>query len=193
MAMSLDGFVAGPNQSLENPFGEIPEDLLHHWMFDEAEAAQNKAMIDYLVDGGAFIMGSNMFRPKEKRDDPDWKGWWGDNPPYHAPVFVLSEKAHDPIKLEGGTTFYFVTDGIEAALKQAKEAAGDRNVIIAGGANTVNQYLAAGSIDELWLHIAPVTIGDGARLFEHVPRLELEPLETRGTKLAAHIRYKVVK
>ena len=138
-------------------------------------------------------MGSNMYGPKDRRESADWKGWWGDNPPYHAPVFVLTEKQRDPIPMEGGTTFFFISDGIEAALSRAKEVAGDRTIAIAGGANTVNQYLAAGLIDELWLHIAPVTIGSGARLFEGVPNLELEPLEISGTKLVTHIRYRVVK
>jgi dihydrofolate reductase len=194
MTMSLDGFVAGPNQRLDSPFGDIDENILHRWMFDDADQPEHKTeMLDYLVDAGAFIMGKNMFVPKEKYDDPEWKGWWGSNPPYHAPVYILSEKSRDPIKMEGGTTFYFVTDGIESALKQAKEAAGDRKIHIAGGANTVNQYLAAGMIDELWLHIAPVTIGNGARLLKDVPNLKLEPIEISGTKLATHIRYKVLK
>ena len=192
--MSLDGFVAGPNQRLESPFGDIDENILHGWMFDETDQPEHKSeMLDFLVDGGAFIMGSNMFVPKEKYDDPEWKGWWGDNPPYHAPVYVLSEKVRDSIPMEGDTTFFFVTDGIESALKQAAEAAGDRNIHIAGGANTVNQYLAAGLVDELWMHIAPATIGSGARLFEGVSDLRLEPVEVSGTKLATHIKYRVLK
>ncbi len=191
IAMSLDAFVAGPNQRFEKPFGDIAEDLLHHWMFDEPE--KHRAELDALLDAGAFIMGSNMFGPKEKRESADWKGWWGENPPYHAPVFVLSQKRRDPIVMEGGTTFIFVADGIEAALAQAKEAAGEKPVAIAGGAHTVNQYLAAGLIDELWLHIVPVTIGTGARLFEGVPNLELEPVATSGSQLVTHIKYRVVK
>src|SRR6266478_1229566 len=117
----------------------------------------------------------------------------GDNPVYHAPVFVLSHKQRDPIAMEGGTTYFFVADGIEAALSAAKEVAGERNVAIMGGANTINQYLAAGHIDELWLHIVPVTIGSGARLFEGVPNLQLEPFELSGTPLVTHIRYRVKK
>lgn len=187
IAMSLNGFVAGPNQSFEHPFGEIPEDLLHHWMFDEAD--KHRKEIDYLVDAGAFIMGSNMFGPKDRRDGSDWKGWWGDNPPYHAPVFVLCEKSRDPIEMEGGTTFYFVSDGIEAALEQAQNAAGERKVHIADGANTINQYLAADLIDELWLHIVPVTIESGARLFENVSDFTLKPVEVGGTEMVTHIRY----
>lgn len=192
--MSVDGFVAGPNQRLDSPFGDIDENILHRWMFDDADQPEHKAeMLNFLVDAGAFIMGKNMFIPKEKYNDPEWMGWWGDNPPYHAPVFVLSKKPRKSIPMEGGTTFHFVTDGIESAYEQAKKAAGDRKIHIAGGANTVNQYLAAGLIDELWLHIAPVTLGSGARLFEGVPSLRLEPIELSGTKLATHIRYKVLK
>src|SRR5436305_6447232 len=193
ISMSLDACVAGPNQRSEKPFGDIPEDLLHHWMFDEPE--KHQAELAAILDAGTFIMGSHMFDPKEKRERNDWKGWpqWGDNPPYHAPVFVLSQKQRDPIAMEGGTTYFFVADGIEAALSAAKEVAGERNVAIMGGANTINQYLAAGLLDELWLHIVPVTIGEGARLFEGVRGLELEPVEISGTQLVTHIRYRVVK
>jgi dihydrofolate reductase len=191
ISMSLDAFVAGPNQSFEKPFGDIPENFLHHWMFDEPE--KHQAELDAVLDAGAFIMGSNMFGPKEKRESNDWKGWWGDNPPYHAPVFVLSENQRDPLPMEGGTTFIFIADGIEAALSQATEVAGERNVAIAGGAHTVNQYLSAGLIDELWLHIVPVIIGSGARLFESVPDIKLEPFEISGTKMVTHIRYRVIK
>jgi dihydrofolate reductase len=133
ISMSLDAFVAGPNQSFENPFGDIPQDLLHRWMFDEPE--KHQAELNALTDAGAFIMGGNMFGPKQKRESRDWKGWpqWGDNPPYHAPVFVLSGKHRDPIAMEGGTTYFFVADGIEAALSAAKEVAGERNVTIMAG------------------------------------------------------------
>jgi dihydrofolate reductase len=194
MAMSLDGFTAGQNQSFEKPFGDnFDPDLLNRWMFAEPEKYKHKKETDAILDAGAFIIGSNMFGPKDRRDTPEWKGWWGENPPYHAPVFVLSHKEREPIIMEGGTTFYFVTDGIESALSKAKEAAGNRNVKIMGGANTVNQYLAAGLIDELWLHIVPVTVGAGTRLFEGVPNLNLEPVEVRGTSVVTHIRYTVLK
>jgi dihydrofolate reductase len=193
MTMSLDGFTAGKNQSFEKPFGDnFDSDLLDSWMFTEPEKQKHKKEIDAILDAGAFIMGSNMFGPKERRDNPEWKGWWGDIPPYHAPVFVLSHKKQEPIEMEGGTTFIFVTDGIESALSKAKKAAGNRNVKIMGGANTVNQYLAAGLIDELWLHIAPVTINEGTRLFEGVPNLNLEPIKVSGTNVVTHIRYKVL-
>lgn len=194
ITMTLDGFAAGTNQSFEMPFGDnFDSDLLDRWMFAEPEKHRHKKEIDAILDAGAFIMGSNMFGPKDRRDNPEWKGWWGDNPPYHAPVFVLSHKERDPIEMEGGTTFFFVTDGIESALSRAREAAGDRNVKIMGGAKTVNQYLAAGLINELWLHIVPVTIGAGSRLFEGAPRLNLEPLEAGGTGMVTHVRYNVLK
>lgn len=194
ITMTLDGFTAGNNQTFEKPFGDnFDSDLLDNWMFVEPEKSKHKKEIDAILDAGAFIMGSNMFGPKDRRDKPEWKGWWGDNPPYHAPVFVLCHKKRQPVKMEGGTTFYFVTDGIKSALSEAKKAAGNRNVKIMGGANTINQYLKAGLIDELWIHIVPVTIGAGTRLFEGVPNLKLEPVEIGGTKIVTHIRYKVSK
>jgi dihydrofolate reductase len=194
MTMSLDGFTAGVNQSFVNPFGDnFDSDLLDSWMFAEPEKHNHTKEIAGILDAGAFIMGSNMFGPKDRRHTQEWKGWWGENPPYHAPVFVLSHSKREPIKMEGGTTFTFVTDGIESALRQAKEAAGNHNVKIMGGANTVNQYLAAGLIDELWLHIVPVTIGKGTRLFDGVSDLKLEPVEVSGTNAVTHIRYNVIK
>jgi dihydrofolate reductase len=194
IAMSLDGFTAGVNQSFEHPFGDnMNPELLHRWMFAEPEKNNHKREIDAILDAGAFIMGSNMFGPKDRRDDDGWKGWWGDEPPYHAPVFVLSHTKREPIVMEGGTTFFFVTDGIESALSQARDAAGNRDVKICGGAHTVNQYLAAGLIDELWLHILPVTVGAGTRLFEGVPNLRLEPIEVSGTSIVTHIRYNVLR
>lgn len=194
LTISLDGFGAGLNQTFEKPFGDtFDSDLLDRWMFAEPEKQKHTKEIEAILDAGAFIMGSNMFGPKDRRDKPEWKGWWGDNPPYHAPVFVLSHKERKPVEMEGGTTFFFVTDGIESALRAAKEAAGDKNVKIMGGANTINQYLAAGLIDELWLHIAPVTIGAGTRLFEGVHDLKLEPVEISGTSVITHIRYNVLK
>jgi dihydrofolate reductase len=194
LTISLDGYAAGHNQSFEKPFGDnFDSDLLDRWMFSEPEKQRHKKEIDAILDAGAFIMGSNMFGPKDRRDTSEWKGWWGTNPPYHAPVFVLSRNERPPIEMAGGTIFYFVPDGIESAFRKAKEAAGDRNVKIMGGANTVNQYLVAGLIDELWLHIVPVTIGAGSKLFEGVPNLKLEPVEVSGTSLVTHIRYNVFK
>ena len=194
ITISLDGFTAGQNQSFEKPFGDnFDSDLLDRWMFAEPEKHKHKKEIDAILDAGAFIMGSNMFGPKDRREKPEWKSWWGDNPPYHAPVYVLSHKERKPIKMQGKTTFIFVTDGIKSALSKAKKAAGNRNVKIMGGANTINQYLASGLIDELWLHIVPVTVGAGTRLFAGVSKLSLEPIEVSGTGKVTHIRYKVLK
>lgn len=194
LTISLDGYGAGHNQTFERPFGDTFEPkLLDRWMFAEPEKHQHKKEIEGILDAGAFILGSNMFGPKDRRQTPEWKGWWGDNPPYHAPVFVLTHHERAPLVMEGGTTFYFITDGIESALQKAKEAAGDRDVKIMGGAQTINQYLAAGLVDELWLHIVPVTIGSGTRLFDAVPNLNLEAQEVSGTGVVTHIRYKVLK
>jgi dihydrofolate reductase len=188
IGMSVDGFVAGPNQRKDEPLGDGGESL-HRWMFEEPDA--HAAEIQAITAAGAFIMGRNMFASGRGAWDLEWKGWWGDEPPYHAPVFVLTHHPREPLPMEGGTTFTFVTDGIESALAQAREAAGDADVSIAGGAATVNQYLAAGSIDELRLHIAPLVLGAGERLFEGVGDLALEPLGTRGTALVTHVRYRV--
>jgi dihydrofolate reductase len=190
VTISADGYVAGPNQSLDNPLGE-GGDRLHRWMFEQAD--RNQAEIQALTAPGAFIMGRNMFGPGRGQWDLAWKGWWGPDPPYHAPVFVLTHHEREPLTMEGGTTFTFVTAGVEAALEQARAAAGGKDVSIAGGASTVNQFLAAGLIDELWLHVAPITLGAGARLFEGVAPLVLEPVEVRGTDLVSHIRYRVAR
>ena len=138
-------------------------------------------------------MGRNMFGPGRGAWDLDWTGWWGDDPPYHAPVFVLTHHERAPLEMEGGTTFTFVTGGIEAALEQARAAAGDRDVAIAGGAEAARQYLAAGLVDELGLHVAPVVLGRGERLFDGVGDLALEPIETRGNRLVTHLRYRVTR
>ncbi|GAA2212701.1 dihydrofolate reductase family protein [Nonomuraea monospora] len=192
MAMSLDGFVAGPNQTLEKPFGDGVDDRLHQWMFDEPE--QHATVIENITAAGAFIMGRNMFTPGRGDWDLTWNGYWGEEPPYHAPVFVLTHHPREPLPMKGGTTFTFVTDGIESALAQAREAAGDRDVAIAGGAATVNQYLAAGLIDELRLHVAPVILGRGERLLHNVGDITLEPLGTpTGTSLVTHLTYRVVR
>lgn len=192
IATSLDGFVAGPNMTEEKPFGDMPEDILHRWMFEEPEKHQAE-MHEISGVSGAYIMGRNMFGPKGESYDKTWKGWWGDDPVYHAPVFVLTHRAREPIPMEGGTTYYFVTEGIHAALEQAREAAGNKPVAIAGGANVVNQYLKAGLLDELWLHIAPCVLGKGSRLFEDMPDLRMVPISLGGTELVSHIKYRIVK
>jgi dihydrofolate reductase len=189
ISISADGFVAGQSQTADKPFGEGPVDRLHAWMFDTPE--ENKSEIDRIVSAGAFVMGRNMFGPVRGEWDLEWRGWWGEDPPYHAPVFVLTHHPRDPLPMQGGTTFTFITDGIDMALARAREAAGDRDVAIAGGAATVNQYLAAGLIDELRTHIAPVTVGAGERLFDGVPPLHLEQLRARAASLVTHIDYRV--
>ena len=189
MAISLDGYTAGPNQTAEKPFGDGPTDRLTKWMLEQRD--ENAEVIEAITEARAYIMGRNMFAgPGRDAWAPDWKGWWGDDPPYHAPVFVLTHHAHEPIEMEGGTTFNFVTDGIESAFAQARAAAGDADVAIAGGAATVNQYLAAGAIDELRLHVAPVVLGAGERVFEGVGPLELEKVDMSGTDLVTHVTYR---
>jgi dihydrofolate reductase len=189
MAISVDGFVAGPNPSADAPFGEGVGESLHRWMFEEPEA--NAAELERLTDAGAFVMGRNMFGRGRGAWDLDWKGWWGPEPPYHGPVFVLTHYEREPLEMQGGTTFHFVTGGIGEALERARAAAGDRNVAIAGGAATVNQFLDAGLVDELRLHFAPVLLGRGERLFNGVDRTELTQLEVRHTGLVTHVTYAV--
>ncbi len=190
ISISVDGFVAGPRQSRENPIGEGGI-RLHEWHFEPQ--GDDQAVIDEWQQApGAYIMGRNMFGPGRGEWDLDWKGWWGDDPPYRAPVFVLTHYPREALPREGGTTFHFVTDGIHAALDRAKAAAGDKNVEIAGGANTVNAYLQAGAIDELHLHVAPVLLGEGERLFDGVsPALRLTPVRVSGSSGATHIKYRV--
>ncbi|MEV6300638.1 dihydrofolate reductase family protein [Actinoplanes sp. NPDC051861] len=189
IAASLDGFVAGPNQSADAPLGVGAETVLHRWMF-EAEQ-ENASELAAITDAGAFVMGRNMFSPGRGEWDLTWRGWWGEEPPYHAPVFVLTHYERSPLEMAGGTTFHFVTGGITEALRLAREAAGDRNVSVAGGAATVNQFLTAGLVDELRLHVAPVLLGEGERLFDGVGRTRLTQIEARQTSLVTHLRYTV--
>ncbi|QCP00240.1 dihydrofolate reductase [Arthrobacter sp. 24S4-2] len=189
LTISLDGFAAGPNQSLAEPLGEGGE-LLHRWQFEEAQA--NAAAREGILAAGAYIMGRNMFAGPGAWDE-EWRGWWGEEPPYHAPVFVLTQHPREPLEMQGGTTFNFVTDGIESALAQARKAAGSKDVAIAGGPQTVRQYLSAGLIDELRLHIAPIVLGAGERLLDGVANLKLEPTEVSGTRLVTHVRYRVIR
>ncbi|WP_251038700.1 dihydrofolate reductase family protein [Agromyces sp. ISL-38] len=189
MSISLDGFVAGPNQSLQDPLGEGGE-RLHDWMFQQREA--NQAIVDQILAPRAFIMGRNMFGPiRGDWPDDEWKGWWGDDPPYHAPVFVLTHHPRELVEMAGGTTFHFVTTGIDDALAQAKRAAGDGRVSIAGGASTVRQYLAAGHIDRIIVSISPIMLGAGARLFDDLDGLTLKPVDVLSNELATHITYDV--
>ncbi|MBJ7485357.1 dihydrofolate reductase family protein [Brevundimonas sp.] len=200
-AVSIDGYGAGPDQSLENPLGlRGPE--LHAWYFPTrtfqamigkdggTEGVDDRFGRASMAGFGAFILGRNMFGPV-RGDWPDdvWKGWWGDNPPYHAPTYILTHHPRPPIEMEGGTTFYFVTDGIESALSQARAAAGDLDVKIGGGVSTVRQYLLAGHIDELHLVISPVLLGQGEALFAglDLPGLGYRVTESVSTELATHV------
>jgi dihydrofolate reductase len=204
ISISLDGFAAGPNQSLENPLGEGGE-RLHEWVvrtrgwrehhgLQGGEDGPDSAVADAVARNvGAYIMGRRMFGGGDGAWDESWRGWWGEDPPFHVPVFVLTHHPREPLPMQGGTTFTFVTDGIESALRQARAAAGDQDVAIAGGASTVQQFLAAGLLDELYLHIAPVLLGAGERLLEHVGDPTLEPVEVIGSPAVTHVKYRVVR
>jgi dihydrofolate reductase len=188
MTITLDGYASGEGQSAERPFGDLDVERLHGWMFDHVdENAEERAAI---TAAGAYIMGRNMFGPDRGEWDLDWQGWWGPNPPYHAPTFVLCHRPRPSIEMEGGTVFHFVTDGIEAALDRAREAAGDKGVSIAGGPGTTNQFLAAGLIDELRLHVAPFVAGRGERIFDGAAGIELKPVASRTTPHVTHLVYR---
>jgi dihydrofolate reductase len=203
ISISLDGFVAGPNQSIENPIGEGGM-RLHQWLFatdswrkqhglDGGERNADAEVVDEVVQGvGAYIMGRKMFGGGDGPWDATWTGWWGEDPPYHVPVFVLTHHSREPLSMQGGTTFTFVTDGFESALEQARTAAGDKDVAIAGGASAVQQYLAAGLLDELYLHIVPVIIGAGERLLENVGDPTLEPVKVIASPGVTHVKYRVI-
>ncbi len=191
ISISLDGFVAGPDQDRDNPLG-VGGMSVHEWhLGDVTDQADTTAQGWLMRPRGAYVMGRNMFGPVRGDWDEDWRGWWGDEPPYHAPVFVLTHHAHDPIEMAGGTTFHFVTGGFDSAFAQAREAAGDDGVDIAGGASSVRQALTAGVVDELTLDIVPVLLGAGERLFDGVEDLRLEPVEVLHSPAATHIRYAV--
>jgi dihydrofolate reductase len=203
ISISLDGFVAGPNQSLENPLGEGGE-RLHEWAVRSAawhrhhggsggEPGPDDEVIDEVTRNvGAYIMGRKMFGGGDGPWDDSWRGWWGEDPPYHVKVFVLTHHERDQLRMSGGTTFTFVTDGIHSALEQARAAAGDRDVCVAGGALAVRQYLAAGLLDELYLHLVPVVLGDGERLLVDVGDPTLEPVNVVASPLVTHLKYRIV-
>jgi dihydrofolate reductase len=205
ISVSADGYVAGPNQSEENPLGEGGE-RVHDWLvalrawrephgLEGGEVNASSAVVEELqANLGAEIMGRGKFGggPGPWGDDP-WPGWWGEDPPFHMPVFVLTHHQREPLTLSD-TTFTFVTDGTEAALEQARAAAGEKDVLIGGGADVINQYLAAGHVDELELHVVPLLLGGGARLFEGIgPDLELEQIRVVEAPGVAHLKYRVVK
>lgn len=189
ISVSVDGFVAGPDQSVENPLG-VGGMQLHEWHF-HPQGDDQRVIDEWQHSPGAYVMGRNMFGPGRGEWDLDWTGWWGDEPPYHAPVFVLTHHPRDSVQMDGGTTFHFVTDGIEAALNRAQDAAADKNVEIAGGASTVNEYLNAGLVDELHMHVAPVLLGRGERLFAGVSDLRLAPVQVVGSAGATHVKYRL--
>jgi dihydrofolate reductase len=195
VTISLDGFLAGADQSLEEPLG-IGGERLHQWMFPADGGALldgDAASREHLAkQRGAYVMGRNMFGPdRGEWAGSDWRGWWGDEPPYHAPVLVLTHHEREPVEMAGGTTFHFVTGGFDTAYAAAVEAAGDDEVLIAGGASTIRQALAAGVLDEIVLDVAPVLLGAGERLLEGVTDPGLTPVEVIGSPRATHIRYRL--
>jgi dihydrofolate reductase len=202
ISISLDGFVAGPNQSIDNPLGEGGE-RLHEWIFPTdawrdqhgleggEHSADAEVAKEFFEDVGAYVMGRKMFGGGDGPWDEAWTGWWGEDPPYHTPVYVLTHHPREPLQMQGGTTFNFVTEGIESALEQARAAAGEKNVLIAGGASAVQQYLRAGLLDELYLHIVPIVLGAGERLLEDVGDPTLEPIEVVASPAVTHVKYRV--
>lgn len=207
VSMSLDGFIAGPSPSRQDPLGEGGL-ALHEWVFKLAAWRRPHGQEGGLVNEstpvyeratasiGATVMGRGMFGggPGPWADDP-WNGWWGESPPFHTPVFVLTHHPRPPLRMQGGTTFHFVTDGVESAVRQAKEAAAGMDVALGGGASVAQQCFAAGLIDELLLNVPPLLLHRGTRLFDNLQRsaVELEPLEALATPEVTHLRYRVVK
>jgi len=200
-SISIDGFGAGPRQDLENPLGVRGMEL-HRWFFGTeafnkmhgesggTRGTDNDIAAESFENLGAWILGRNMFGPvRGPWKDDFWKGWWGPSPPYHTPVFVLTHHARVPLEMEGGTTFYFITDGIEAALSKAKEAARGKDVRIGGGVSVIRQYLWAGQIDEMHLAISPVLLGEGEHLFAgiNLPQLGFAPYRTTCGENATHV------
>jgi dihydrofolate reductase len=204
LSMSLDGYAAGPEQSLENPLG-VGGEHLHDWAFELAAwraqhgleggevNASAQVVEESVANVGAYLMGRKMFGGGSGAWDKRWRGWWGENPPFHVPVVVLSHHPPEPLELEGGTTFHFVTDGIEPALDRARGAAAGKDVVIAGGASVVQQYLRASLVDEANVSLVPIFLGGGERLFDNVgdplPRLEqVRAIEAPGV---THLRYRL--
>ncbi len=206
IAISLDGYMAGPEQSEANPLGIGGMDL-HQWMFDLEAWRQGMGqeggvvnastlVIDEASTGiGAHVMGRNMFGggPGPWRDDRPWNGWWGDDPPFHKPVFVVTHHPRAPLEMAGGTTFTFVTDGIRSALDRARDAAGGLDVAIGGGASVLRQYLAAGLVDEFELHVVPIVLGAGERPLDDLGDITLEQVRVLEAPGVAHLKYRVVR
>lgn len=207
ISISVDGYAAGPNQSEEHPLGEGGE-ALHEWVVKlapwreahgreggEGEENPSAAVLAAAQENvGAVVMGRNMFGPvRGPWGDSGWRGWWGEEPPFHVPVFVLTHHERESLEMEGGTSFHFVADGVEAAVSRAREAAGGKDVVVGGGAATIQQCIAAGLLDELLLNVAPILLGDGVRLFEGLgpdsARFELDSV-VQGRE-AVHVAYRV--
>ena len=188
----VDGFMCGPDQTLEDPLG-CGAERLHRWMFDDGRTeVDDRWREDLARPRDAYVMERNMFGPVRgpwESHGGEWRGWWGDEPPYHAPVFVLTHHPHEPIEMAGGTTFHFVTDGFDAALARAREVGDD--VLIAGGVSALRQAIAAGELDELVLDVAPVLLGDGERIFDGSISPDLEIVEAEHSPLATHVRYRL--
>jgi dihydrofolate reductase len=198
LSMSLDGFITGPNDGPENGLGDGGE-RLHEWLYDLSswrerhslaggQANRDAEILDEVFKNtGAIVMGRRMFDMAEAP--------WGDNPPFHMPVFVVTHRAREKVVKQGGTTFTFITDGIESALERAKAIAGDKDISVAGGANVVQQYLKAGLLDEIQIHLIPILLGDGRRLFDQLDtqQLELETTRVIGSPGVTHLRFRIVK
>ena len=206
ISMSLDGFIAGPNQSEENPLG-LGGMGLHEWAFaleawrkrhgrEGGEVNVSTQVVEESLENvGATVMGRNMFGGGGGPwGENPWEGWWGDEPPFHMPVFVLTHHPREPLEKDGGTTFTFVSDGIESALEQAREAAGDRDVALAGGGDVAQQYLRAGLVDEVQIHLVPLLLGDGSRLLDGIGTgLQLECAGVIEAPGVTHLTYRTVR
>jgi len=206
ITMSLDGFIAGHNPRAEQPLGDGGE-RLHEWMYGLEAFRKRQGLAggttnrdaeiieESLAGTGAVIMGRGMFGGGDGPWDESWKGWWGDEPPFRQPVFVLTHHPREPLVMQGGTTFNFVTDGIGSALEQARSAAAGKNVAVGGGANVVQQYLRAGLLDELQVHVAPLLLGQGVRLFDHLGTdpTELEVIRVVESPAVTHLKYRPVR
>jgi dihydrofolate reductase len=197
VAVSLDGFMAGPDQSVEDPLGKGGMQL-HQWAFAawRGEEPVSAAILAETTENvGAYILGRNMFGGgRGDWGDGSWKGWWGDDPPYHTPVFIVTHHPREPLPMEGGTTFHFVTDGIESALARARAAAGDRDIVLGGGASLLQQYLRAGLVDELQLNVVPILLGAGERPLDDLADagLTLERVRVVEAPGVTHLKYRVV-
>lgn len=206
ISMSLDGFITGPKPTLKEPLGRGGEEL-HEWVVRLAawrkphgkpggEVGRDGEVFEEVVTNiGAVIMGRKMFSNGEGpwEADPKAGGWWGDNPPFHVPVFVLTHHKREKVNKEGGTSFIFATEGLESALSQAKKAAGDKDVSVAGGANTIQQFMNAGLLDELQIHVVPILLGGGTRLFDNLGGTKLEKVRVIDSPLVTHLKFRIKK